>query len=110
MITLWGLVSAVGLAGMVVTLVVLARLSRKLGEVTKMPPYYRWFYVAAALVGLALLTALLWASAMPDPGHFLAVLLTPAFYLAAYHLPLAAGLAIGLAASFKYWSWLLRER
>jgi hypothetical protein len=35
---------------------------------------------------------------------------SPLFYLLLHHLPLALGLSLGVAITWHYWSWLLKER
>ncbi len=106
-----GLIGMVGLAGVLYALVLLNQLSRKLGAVTKMAPYYRGYYVAAGLVGVAALARLLATSVLgaslnqPD----IAWLNDPLFLLLAYHLPLALALTLSLGITWRYWSWLLRE-
>ena len=47
-------VSLVSLIGVLVTLHIFGELSRRLGAVTKMKPYYRGFYLAMALVVLSI--------------------------------------------------------
>lgn len=117
MTTLVSLGGSLGLAAIAYTLVVVGLLSNRLGAVLKMPPYYRWFYVGAGLVSLALVTYLVYVSLAADPalrvapqaqgasataGQAVALLLL-------YHLPLAFGLTVGVAVAWRYWSWLLRE-
>ncbi|NDJ59874.1 MAG: hypothetical protein GYB67_02045, partial [Chloroflexi bacterium] len=47
------LLSLLGPVAIAVTLVVLGRLSRRLGAASQAKPYYGGFYVGAALLGLA---------------------------------------------------------
>ena len=88
-----------GLFGVQVLLFVLATLSRRLGEVTKMRPYYRGFYVAMLGVLVAMLATVLQPDGADD-GLFIAV----------YTLSLLASGLIGLAVAYRYWGWLFRER
>jgi hypothetical protein len=105
------------LAAIAYTLVVLGLLSNRLGAVLKMPPYYRWFYVGAGLVGLSLVTYLVHVSLAADPALRAAPEAQSAAAMAGlqvaipllYHLPLAVGLTVGVVAAWRYWSWLLRE-
>ena len=92
-------------------LIILGQLSNRLGGVLRMPPYYRQFYVGAGLVGLALLDYLVSVSLAADPAGapFSHLQSLPATLLL-YHLPLALGLTIGLAAAWRYWARLLHER
>jgi hypothetical protein len=111
MTTLLSLGGSLGLLGVAYLLVVLGLLSSRLGAVLKMPPMYRWFYLGAALVGLAWLAYLARVSLAADPSQT-ASLASPAaeaWLLLLYHLPLAAGLTIGLVVAWRYWAWLLNE-
>ncbi len=96
---LLALLSATGPAAVSVSLVIVGLLSQRLGAVTKMPAYYRWFYVAAVLVGVSSVTRVLGASAGPDEG--LALFCTVTF---------ALGVTIGVVVAWRYWSWLFGER
>jgi hypothetical protein len=102
---------AMGLISVLYALVILAQFGRKLGAVTKMRPFYRGYYVAAGCVGLALVMRFIRASVFWAPRETIPSLLNaPAFYLLLYHLPLAIGLSLGLAITWHYWGWLLKER
>ena len=50
---LFALFGCVGEAGLIFALVILLQLSKKLGEVTKMKPVYRGYYVAMLMLFLA---------------------------------------------------------
>ncbi len=92
------LLGAVGPAAITVTLVVIGLLSQRLGAVTRMPPHYRWCYVAAGLVGLSMLGHLVSVGYEDD----LLALLTNLFF--------ALGVTLGLVVAWRYWSWLFGER
>jgi hypothetical protein len=92
------LLSAVGPAAVGLALVVAGLLSKRLGMVTKMPPYYRWFFVAAGLLGGSTVTRLL---SVGGAGEMLALL-----YIATF----ALGVTLGLVVVWHYWSWLFGER
>jgi hypothetical protein len=111
MTTLLSLGGSLGLAAAAFLLVALGLLSSRLGAVLKMRPHHRWFYLAAALVGLAWLVYLAHLSLGADPATAPAMTsgLAQTLVLLLYHLPLAAGLTIGLAAAWRYWAWLLRQ-
>jgi len=101
----------VGLASILFTLVILAQFGRKLGAVTKMQPYYKGYYAAVGLVGLAFVVRFIRVSVFWAPPETITPLLNdPAFYLLLYHLPLAIGWSLGLVITWHYWSWLLKER
>ncbi len=95
---LFSLLGAVGPVSIAVTLVVVGLLSQRLGAVTRTPPYYRWCYVAAILVGLSTLERLV------SVGYedILLTLLG--------NLLLALGVTLGLIVGWRYWSWLFGER
>lgn len=107
MITLLG---TLGTISLMVLFYGLARISERFGAVVKLEPHYRYYYVAIALLGLALLTQLIVAntiiSVVPMPDWLMAAW----FLLVAYHIPAASGVTVGLAVTVYYWRWLLTER
>ena len=90
-------------------LYIFATLSRKLGAVTKMKPYYRWLYVALVLVFVALACEwiILTVRAVPDTAP--ALILSEWFYLAGHTVPLAVAAVLALVVVLRYWGWLFRE-
>ena len=101
-------ITALGLVlwvAVIVTLVVLAQLSQRLGAVTKARPYYRWYYVAACFVAAAVVVRVLNSqpplAASPNLT-ILGIILHDGLQ--------AIGLTIGLIVTWYYWSWLLAER
>jgi len=99
-----------GEAAIIYAVIILARLSQKLGAVTKMPPYYLGFYTSIALLCLSLASRLVRIStATAGPGQMVPLLGTDQFYLVTHHLPLALGMVLALAIAAKYWGWLLKE-
>ena len=106
---LTAILGTVGLVSLLYALLILARLGQKLGAVTRMPPYYRGYYVSVCLLGVAMIARLLRASVFWSDSAA-PVLNEPLFYLLLFHLPLAIGLAISLAITWYYWGWLLKER
>jgi hypothetical protein len=105
------ILGSTGLASLIFTLAILAGFGRKLGIVTAMRPYYKGYYAAIALLGLALVARFVRVSTFwAPPGTMSSVLNDPVFYLIFYHLPLALGLCVGLGITWRYWSWLLKER
>jgi len=100
-----------GEASLVGALVIFLQLSARLGEVTKMKPYYRGYYVAVGFVGVALLTRLLAASLWYDPlGPLASWVHSSSAYALVHHVALALGLTIALPITAKYWGWLLHEK
>lgn len=96
-----------GLFSIGVALVLLARLSQRIGYVMASRPYYRGLYVAAVLVWMGMLGRGYVALAQPPVsdavGHNLV------YTLFNDGLP-ALGVTIGLGVVWYYWSWLLAER
>jgi hypothetical protein len=105
------ILGSVGLGSILYALLVLAQFCRKLGAVTKMRAVYKLYYVAALLVALALIVRFLRVSVFWAPPDTVPSLLNSSpFYLFLYHLPLAVGLTLGLAITWYYWGWLVKER
>jgi hypothetical protein len=104
------LLSPLGIVAVIFLFFILARLSEKLGAVTRMPPYYRWFWIGMGFLGIALIAQLAYISVSltEQPSHWL--LSGSLFYLVTYHVPLAIGVTIGLVVTWRYWGWLLTER
>jgi len=100
----------VGLLSVIYALWVLSRLSEKLGAVTKMPPFYRGFYVAISLFSLAVASDLIKASVQAGSEQIPPFLSADVFYLAAFYLPLLLGSVIALAITWRYWGLLIKER
>jgi hypothetical protein len=82
--TVFILLGSVGPLAICVALVVVGLLSSRLGAVTKMPPYYRWFFVAAGLVLVSVVTRLMLIKQLDDT------------LLLIYNLLLAAGVTLAL--------------
>ena len=95
---------------MVYLLCIFATLSRKLGAVTKMKPYYRWLYVAAILVVVSLASEWLVLMLRTEPQATPDWLLSEWFYLAGHTVPLVAAAVLALLIVLRYWGWLFRER
>ncbi|NLE77642.1 MAG: hypothetical protein GX605_12945 [Chloroflexi bacterium] len=104
------LAGCLGEAAIVYAILILRQLSEKLGSVTKMRPYYRGYYVAIALLGVALLSRLVHiGTVLGGTTQSVSFLGEEAFYLLTHHLPLALGISVALGITIKYWGWLLRE-
>jgi len=90
---------------------VLKELSWKLGSVTKMPPYYRAFYLMGGLLFIALFARLMKTALLLVPAEAIPFPLNlEGFYVTTYHIPMFLGMVVGLWATLKYWKWLLEER
>ncbi len=95
---------------MVYLLYILAILSRKLGAVTKMKPYYRWLYVAVVLVVVSLACEWIVLMLRTEPQATPDWLLSEWFYFAGHTVPLVAAAVLALMIVLRYWGWLFRER
>ncbi len=104
------LLSSAALVGAIYLCFVLMELSRKLGSVTRMPPYYLLFYPAGVFLTVALFSRLIKASMLLVPEGARPPLLSGSFYLATYHIPLFTGMLFAFAVTIKYWGWIFRER
>jgi len=102
--------SPLGTFSLIVLFFILARLSEKLGAVTKMAPHYRWFWVGLGFLVIALIAQFLRIGVLFAKQDSNLWLDTPEFYLITYHLPMAIGITISLVVTWRYWSWLLTER
>ena len=85
----------------------LTSLSQRLGVVTKMKAYYRWFYLGNILLGISLLSYIFRYNAFlaQKPKMFL----TPLFTLLTFHLPIALAGVLNLTIALIYWNWLGRK-
>ena len=90
--------------GLMVSLWVLAQISRRFGEVTHRPPLYRGFYVAFGLMLFPLLIRLL-AIGLSEAeiadlgGNSTETLL--------HDIPLAVGVILAVIIAWRYWGWLV---
>lgn len=104
-----GPLAPVSLIALLSALYLYASLSRRLGAVTKMPPHYRWFIVSGVFIGLALVVSIMRSAAYLSARPEVAFLVSPAFALAFYLLPLFIGTAICVTVVWRYWAWLLKK-
>ena len=106
------LISPLGVAGLAAlgyALYIFANLSRRLGAVTKMRPYYRGFFVAIGFLAISALARVLLSSTVLV-NDTRSVWSTSLFALVAYHVPLVIAMAIGVVVAWHYWSWLFKEK
>lgn len=103
-LSLLGLLAPISIGAL---LFVLARLSHRLGAVTRARPYYRILYAAAFLVWLAALARLLLI--LDGAGLAANAYRNLAYTLLVDGIP-ALSLTLGAAVAWYYWSWLLAER
>ena len=90
-------------------LYIFAILSRKLGAVTKLKPYYRWLYVALALVLVSLVCEWVVLMLRIVPQTAPEIILSDWFYLAGHTVPLVVAAVLALTIVLRYWSWIFRE-
>ncbi len=85
----------------------LKALSRRMGEVTRMPPHYKTFDVGNISLLIATLNYILICSTAlaAKPQLFL----SPTFLLLALYAPLALGIGTNLWIAIVYWGWLSKE-
>lgn len=93
----------IGLLGIVFALIVVAQLSKRLGYATRAKPYYRGFYVAAALLVVSIIGQLVNELLLRADPH------EPGWILVYDGIP-ALALTLGVVVAWRYWSWLLAER
>jgi len=98
-----------GLAAVTYMLYILTNLSRRLGAVTKMPPYYRGFYVAIGLLTISMLARVTLNSVELAPELSTGIVSAPLFSLVAYHIPFVLAMVISVALAWRYWIWLFKE-
>jgi len=111
MILFFALLSCLGEAALIHAMLILLQLSKKLGEVTRMKPLYRGYYVSIVLLGVTLVIRILNVSFLFSPAansqglqqHYWTIFALP------HHILLAAGLTIALPVTWKYWGWLMSE-
>jgi hypothetical protein len=88
-------------------MVMLARISRRMGQYTHARRYYRLLYIAACLCWLGTLFHTLLA--FNGLAQFSEIVQNSVYVLLADGMP-ALGLVIALGVAWYYWSWLLAER
>ncbi len=101
------LLSASAPIALMITLWVMAQISRRFGEVTHRPPLYRGFYVALALLICPLVVRLL---ALGLTGDELADLGGNTLDALLHDLPLAASITLAVVITWRYWGWLVYAR
>lgn len=81
----------------IIAMLVLASLSKSMGEALKIAPYYKWLYVTAVFIGIAII-----ADTVPVSMHSS----VPKTITLGFRC--AAGL-IALPVCLRYWKWLIAE-
>lgn len=99
-----------GLIAVIYLVYIFAILSQRLGAVTKMPPYFRGFYVAMAFLGISTLARVMRSNLALSPQSSIGLLNAPLFNLVVYHAPFVIAIVISVGVAWRYWSWLFKER
>lgn len=113
-----GQLALIGPASISLMLLVMGVLSQRLGRAIHARPYYLVFYLAAALVAVAVVVRLV---NLGTPLAIPEIIDTPATsteftapmatgWVVLYNGLLALGVTLGLLVAWHYWSWLLAER
>ena len=86
----------------------LRALSRRMGEVTKMHPYYQGYDVGNALIIVATLSYIFQCNAAlaQQPASILSF----TFVLTTFYIPLALGVIINMIVAIIYWGWLFLQK
>lgn len=98
------LLPVVSTGSVAVALLILARLSRRLGLVTRAPRYYRLFYLAAALLIISAIARFI------NEIQQVSITINDPIWVTIYLGFPAIGLTLGVIIAWRYWSWLLAER
>jgi hypothetical protein len=101
---------SLSLVAVIYTFFILANLSRRYGQVIRLPRYYRGFYFAMGLIGLAFISHLIQDSVIIAPEEAPSLLTNEWFYLFTYYLPLALSVGLAIGVAWRYWSWILKEQ
>lgn len=102
-----GLFGLLGPVSICTAFVLLGLLSQRLGRVTRVPPYYIGFFIAALLVGLSGLARVVNLGLGAEATARLHV---DGLLVMAYTGLMALGVTIAAFVAWRYWSWLLSER
>lgn len=90
-----------------ITMLLLARLSRRMGTYTHVQSWYRVLYAAAVLLWIGALVRLVFQTQLL--AELPEIVQNSLYVLLANALP-AVGITLALLVAWYYWSWLLAER
>lgn len=105
--TPFDMLNVLGYVGISVALLIVARLSQKLGAVTRARPYYVGFYMCVVLIWLGIGTRVFLS--LSPLASFQEMNQNTLYVLLVDGLP-ALAITIALAIAWYYWSWLIAER
>ena len=100
---------SLSLLAVLYTFYILGNLSRRYGQVIRLPPYYRGFHAAMVLITAAFISHLIRDSVIVALDAAPPLLKEDWFYLLTYYVPLALAIAIGAVVAWRYWSWIVKE-
>ncbi len=89
------ILQTVGAIGVVVFYIVLARLSARMGNGFKLPPYYLWYYVSCIIMELTI-------------PVYVSLRQTPELRTLYFSMLLISNV-IAIIVSYRYWWWLKDE-
>lgn len=101
------MLSALGMMALGVSMVLLARLSSRLGRVLLARPYYVGLLVGAVCLWIGAGARLFFLT--PLVASLPVLYENSVYVLLAYGFP-SLGVTLGLLTTWYYWSWLLAER
>jgi Co/Zn/Cd efflux system component len=90
-----------------ISMLLFGNLSHRIGIMTQVPPYYRWFYISALLFAITAVFRLFFITGYLE--NFDNNIQNSLYTLIGDGIPSIA-ITIALVVAWYYWSWLLGER
>jgi hypothetical protein len=108
---IFALLGCLGEVSLLYGVTILLRLSKKLGEVTKMRPYYRGYYVSIFCLVISSAVRFIQASLLDSYAAGNPFPLANAWDILTliHQFSLAVGLLAACIIAYLYWGWLFRE-
>jgi len=98
------LLNFIGIAGVLIFYITLAKLSQRMGEGLRLPPYYRWYYVSCFITLLTIPLHI-----YLHQNYDLSLENDSLDLQGIYVFMLLLGNVIVILVSIKYWGWLKDE-
>jgi hypothetical protein len=99
------LLHSIGIAGVLIFYTILAKLSERMGEGLRLPPYYRWYYLACIIAFLSIPLHI-----YLHQNYAIHGLENDSLYIQGiYIFILLLSNVIVILVSIKYWGWLKDE-
>lgn len=99
------LLHSIGIAGILIFYIILAKLSERMGEGLRLPPYYRWYYAACIIVLLSIPLHI-----YLHQNYNIQGLENDSFDMQGiYVFMLLLSNVVVILVSIKYWGWLKDE-